>query len=149
MSGTNSGFDAAEFRSSIQDAMLMGLPNSSSDMPTFLFEESSPVYPLGTALDENGRPYDLTIKPTSTPLANVKIKCAVEYGGQNSQNLESVGEFDETKAILTVLDEDYELVKEADYVLLGTDRYQIRYRTVIGLFNVDVWRLYLYAVDET
>lgn len=143
-----SGFNAAAFRDGVTFAMTMGLPQDTSQRATFYFQETT-SYPNGTALDSEGRPFDLTIEPTVTSPAPVQIPCAVEFVAAWDGS-SPVGVFESTKAVITILDTNWPAVEDAIEVSLGGDRYKIAYKEPpLGLFDVTVYRLRCEAIDET
>jgi hypothetical protein len=150
MAGTSSNFDAAAFRSAIQGVMTMGLSNVSSELPTFIFPTTY-SYPPGTTLDEQGKPYDLTILPLATPKASVQATCAIEWaaGTDTDMKIEPIGDIQETDIVLTMLDVDYATVRGAAWVQIGKSKYEIHYiEPPLGLFDVTVYRLHAKTVDE-
>jgi hypothetical protein len=142
------GFDADAFRAAIRNTMLMGLPSSVPDTVTFTWKESRTY---NVARDSTGTPFARTAVPTSTTQhADVQVPVAVEFQQTNQVSGTGAGRFDAASAKITVLDVDYELIKDADYVLLGGDKYEIEYTAPpVGLFTVDVFTLYLRVTDET
>jgi hypothetical protein len=147
MAGTNPAFDATTFRDGIRFAMNMGLPSNVADRPTFYFT-STVTYPLGTPLDENGVPFDPTVAPSVTTPPFVRVPCAVETSIALADEL-PVGMFRKAKATLTLLDQDYQLVKDATEVSLGGDRYVISdSEPPLGMFDVTIYRLICFGKDE-
>lgn len=147
MATSNPAFDPAVFRTAIQNTMNMGLPTTVSEQPTFYFAKTR-SYPVGTALDEDGLPFDPTITPTITSPPAKRVPCAVEFTPVETDEL-PVGTLRKTKATLTLLDEDYKKIKDAIEVALGGDRYIISYLAPpLGLFEVTVYQLICYGKDE-
>lgn len=147
MAGSNSAFDPALFRDAIQATMNMGLPTNTTEQPTFHFPTVR-SYPVGTALDEDGFPFDPTITATVTTPPSKRVACAVEFTPVDSDEL-PVGTLRKTKAVLTLLDIDYTKIKNAHEVSLGKDRYIISYvQPPLGLFEVTVYQLTCYGKDE-
>lgn len=145
---SGSGFDAGAFRDGVHFAMNMGLPPTVSSRATFLFK-STTTYPVGTALDSEGKPFDLSIAPIVVSPDPVQIPCAVEF--VSAWDKESpVGVFESTKAIITILDTEWSKVKDAVEVKLGGNTYAILYQEPpLGLFDVEIYRLRCEAKDET
>lgn len=145
---TGSGFDAADFRAGISFAMTMGLPQDTSERATFHFRQTI-SYPLGTRLDSEGKPFDLTIEPEVDGPEPVQIPCAVEFFGAYGEE-GPVGVFESARAIITILDTNWPTVENAIEVTLGGDRYTIAYKEPpLGLFDVTIHRLRCEAIDET
>lgn len=147
-SGAASGFDSAGFRAAIRFAMTMGAPPVTADKATFRFRKTR-SFPTGTRLDQEGNPLDPTIavtvvEPTPVVLDNV----AVEFQTADPQEL-PVGNFRPTKAVLTLLDEEWATVDEAIEVQLGGDTYVIGYvHPPLGLFDVGVIQVSCFGVNE-
>jgi hypothetical protein len=140
------GFDADLFRSAITSAMEMGLPQETSERATFRWHTS---YTYDVA-DPEGNPYDFNGEPATTvSKPDVQVPVAVQFFGSDG-NGTAMGEFDNNRTILTILDIHYEQVKDADQVLLGGNTYVIDYvAPPTGLFEVTVYNLYIMSVDES
>lgn len=148
MAGSNPAFDPAVFRQAIRDTMIMGLPNATAEKPTFRWNPDKTF----TTADPAGQPYDLTASPVDTDAPpDVQIPCAVEFSARPAGSLDTViGEFDTSRVIITILDEDYALIEGADQVLLGENTYNIQFvGPPLGLFEVTVYQLYAIARDES
>ena len=142
-----SGFDATKFRDGIKFAMSMGLPENSSERVTFRWKTT---YSFGIE-DTSGNPYDFTSVPEQTfSKDDVLVVAAVEFIPVSKPEGTSMGQFESPEAIITVLDEEYVLVSDADEVLLGGNTYKITYTAPpIGLFGVTVYQIHAIAVDES
>lgn len=143
-----SGFNAAEFRDAIKFAMRMGLPESVNERATFRWSTEKTY---GNA-DPSGQPYSWSTAPSDVEShPDVQIDVAVEFQRYSSgEGNTSVGQFQTTSVVLTVLDEDYALIEGADKVLLGGNVYTIEYvAPPFGLFEVTVYQIYLRAEDES
>jgi hypothetical protein len=148
MAGTNSAFNATQFRQVIRETMLMGMPNAVQERATFRWDPAK-SYPVA---DPAGNPYDLTSAPTTTTThADVQVPVAVEFSARPAGSMDTVmGEFDTSRVIITVLDEDYEQIVGADLVIMGGNTYDIQFvGPPIGLFEVTVYQLYALARDES
>jgi hypothetical protein len=151
VAGTDSSFDAADFRANIRATMNMGLSNVTADQPLFIFNASSTSYPAGTALDEAGQPFDFTVTPTVTQKNAVRVPCAVTWGSglDSIISTQAGGDFTRADAVLTMLDVDYTLVKDADYCQINNTKYEIRYiQPAVGLFDVTVYQLHLFTWNQ-
>lgn len=151
MAGSSPDFDAAGFREAMRATMMMGFSTSTPEWPTFYFNPTGYTYPPGTLLDETGKPYDFAVKATPTQAAAISVPCAIEWGSGKTVDykIEAVGDFQYGDMVLTLLDVDYALVKTADYVMMGTQKYEIRFlEPQIGLFDVSVYRFHCRAVQE-
>lgn len=134
--------------------MTMGLPSEgnqatpSSLAATFRWDKQQTF----DNVDPSGTPYDLTVSPvTDTTPADVQIPVAVEFSARPAGSLDTnLGEFDSSRAILTILDEHWVQVQGADQVLLGENVYDIQFTgPPIGLFEVTVFQVYCLARDES
>lgn len=145
MAGNLSGFNADTFRSQITATMIMGLPATQAEQPTFYFRSTS-TYPNGTKLDTEGRPIDPRIKPTVTEAApSIQVPCAVEFSPDTTNDEGMAGTFWQTRAVVTVLDTQYEQVKDAIEVQLGGRRYNISFLAPpYGLGPVTIYQLHCF-----
>lgn len=155
MAGTDSRFDATEFRDAIEFAMTMGLPEDTDERPTFHFKavrayedrNGNPV--VDPRVDQDGNPIDPNIRVTTTPPDPVQIPCAVEFDTARPDE-RPVGSFKSTKASITILDVHWPQVEDAIEVELGGDRYAISYeRPPNGLFEATVHTVECFAIAET
>lgn len=144
--GFGTGFNAAQFRTAIKNAMRMGLPNTVSERATFRW---TPNYTYQTA-DPGGTPYDLKSEPVTEDIReDVQVDCAVEFVSRaTASGGTPIGVFDAARAVITVLDTDYAAIAGADQVILGGDVYKVDYvAPPMGLFEVTVYQIYATAVD--
>lgn len=131
------GFVASDFRDAIRFAMNMGAPAATEDQVTFVWDDDK-TYAVA---DQAGRPYNWTEPPatdvTHDPvvLTYVAVEMAAEPAGEGT----SVGTFRESRGVLTLLDEDYNTVKDADHVHFGGRVFEMGEPTPVGLFDVTVW----------
>lgn len=148
MAGQNTSFNPQTFRDGILFAMNMGMPNTVQDQCTFYFK-STRSFPPGTALDDNGEPYDVSVVVVEVNPDPVIVPVAVEFDKAENSELPA-GVLRHTKVTLTILDTYWPQVADAIEVSLGQDRYFIEYeKPVLGLFDVDVHQLVCFARDET
>lgn len=148
VSGFGGGFNAEQFRTAIKNTMRMGAPQDTAQRATFRWKTIK-THSRG---DRGGKPWDLTATPTAvTERDDVQVDVAVEFSARTTLSGGTpIGEFDTPRAVITVLDEDYELIEGANFVLLGGNTYKIDFiAPPIGLFTVTVWQIYASAVDET
>lgn len=141
-------FPSDEFRDAITNTMIMGLPNKESEEVEFSWAKDVTY----TIQDSDNKPYSLSTS-ASTPVTDdtpdpVKISVAVEYIHRAPDGT-PLGEFDNPRAVLTILDVEYEKVRGADYVTLGGNKYMISYVLVEALFDVDVYTLQATALEES
>lgn len=155
MAGTYSGFDAEQFRSAIRFAMEMGTHPNPDVAPTFVFPPGPATYfkdgveVTNPALDSDGYPFDPGIVKEQTPGARVQVNCAVDVGKADADEI-PVGNFRPVKATVTLLDEDYALVKGCREMILNEDTYVYGYEPgAVGLFEVGIHVMIFYALQET
>lgn len=152
MAGTNPSFDPAAFRDAIRFAMTMGTPNSTNDVATFRWN----VLRTYGVQDSAGNPFDWTETATTTndPL-DVQVPVAIQFvSGVGTTTDTSMGQFDASRIVVTVLDEDYALLTQdgrfADLIVSGETTYKINFvEPPVGLFGVDVWSIHAQAEDES
>lgn len=142
----NQGFSSAQFKDAIHLAMQMGAAPDPADQVKFHFP--SQLVFNGSA-DGQEVPFDPTATVTSTTPTPVHVDCAIEYLDYEDQ-VTSFGLMAPTRVALTLLDDDYEQVKDCSYVVIGGDRYDYR-RTEppAGLFDVGLYVMHFTARNET
>ena len=154
--GISADFDAEQFRKSIRFAMQMGTPPDEGKQPVFVFRPTSRSYwkngvQLGSAprLDRDGKPLDPKVEVRVVEAATKTVDCAVEIVRADAAEL-PVGTFRQTKAIVTLLDEQYEQVKGCTELVFNGDRYRFGYEPEgLGLFSVGINTMIFYPVEET
>lgn len=146
MAGSNSAFNAENFRTVIRQTMTMGLSNTVSEQPTFQWK------PIKTYVhnDPDGKPYDFTESPvTDIDHVDVRVPCAVEFVAGPTEGV-PFGAIESANVRLTLLDEDYQQIVGASQVLLGENVYIIKFvEPPTGLFDVTVYTIHASALDET
>lgn len=156
MANALSGFDPDNFRTQIRNTMIMGLPQQVVQRPTFYstsvvqwpthYDSGDPI-----TFDDDGYPLDPTVRPIPpTQQTGIQVACAVEFKATQDDNETVVGNFRDTAAILTLLDTEYELVKNCDQVKLGGNmQFYINYTAPpLGLGPVTVYQMYLSPTGE-
>jgi hypothetical protein len=141
------GFDADVFRTQIRNAMTMGLPESSEDRATFRWRTTKTF----ARADRGGSPYDFSEPAASvTAKPDVQVPVAVEFHTNSTVDRgTAMGRFDPTRAVITVLDEDYKQVEGANEVLLGGTSYDVQYVSPpMGLFSVTIYQIHVQSRDE-
>lgn len=146
MAGSSNAFNAARFRSAIRSVMTMGTPPVSGDQLRFYW---NPTRSATATKDGEGIPFDPSAPVATTTHAPVSLPCAIEYIDAAGQPT-PFGAIAPSKVRVTLLDEDYDQVKDADYVLISGDRY-IRHHEPpsYGLFTVGVHQIIYTAENET
>ncbi len=141
-------FDRVAFEAGIRLAMNLGLPAAEEDRPLFRFPRVR-AYPPGTVLDHEGHPLDPNVAPTITTQTPVRIPCAIEWDDASPDQLPP-GVRVPTRLTITMLDDEYQQVKDAVIVEVGGDRYQISHvAPPVALSDSGVWTLIAYAEAET
>lgn len=153
MAGTNLAFNASEFRTSIRQTMEMGMPTAVGDRLTWHWNRDRTFNPD----DPVGNPYAWT-QPTVTdvpgnpdePDGSLVVTYALEFSSRLSSSDETpLGQFDTSRAVVTLLDEEYALISSADYASISGSIYEIDFSgPPMGLFEVTVHQVYLSARDE-
>lgn len=151
MAGLSDAFNADEFRENIRATMIMGLTNNTAGQPKFIFPPTSESYAAGEELDTSGVAYDLAVEPTVVVKDPIQVPCALRWtsGGATQPDGSRVGDFEEADIVCTIMDEEYEQVKGAHRVEIDGTEYEIRFtEPSIGLFNVTVYQLHLFTVNQ-
>lgn len=156
MAGSHPDFPAQEFRAGIREAMLMGFPGATLQRPTFRWVTERTFTGAGVS-PVSGRPYDWGKQPAaSAKVADLQVTCVAIQAKPSMDLATAVGEFDETKLTVVLLDDEYdELLTHGagdlpDVILLGATEYTnvIELQTM-GLFDVDVHTLFGSAADTS
>lgn len=139
------GFDANAVRAGLRLAMTVGLAPDAGDQPTFFMpavETSSAV------LDQGGVPFSPAGQRTFAPRTSFTVPCGVEYQ-DGPGKLENFGVIVPSKVILTLLDEDYDVVKGFEFVVISGTRYFYR-RTEPqkGLVTLGIWKVHCVSEDQ-
>lgn len=143
-----SSFNAARFRTAIRNTMTMGMPNATADKATFRWTTQHTYNPQ----DRLDDPYTFTQTATTTTThADVIVPVAWEFSARPSASVQTtVGEFDVSRVVITILDVDYDLVRGADLIVMGGNTYTIEFvAPPMALFEVDVFQIYCVARDES
>lgn len=156
-SSFSGGFNEPVFRDAIFNTMLMGLPEDPTERLTFWWRRQQVFSPD----DPAGHPYDWTSAPiTDTPGnpaltdsgtdQSLQVPYALEFSARPAGSSNTVlGEIDTSRAVVTMMDKDFEQIKTADYATVGVVTYRIQFTAPpLGLFGVTVWTIYLESEDE-
>ncbi len=145
MAGTSTQFSAARFRTAIHAAMAMGTPPDPADQIRFYWNDTRTS---AVPVDTEGVPFDPSAVITTTSRASVTRPCAVEYIDANGQPT-PFGSVAPSKVRITLLDEDYVVVHDADYVVISGDRYlRLLEPPSYGLYDVGVHQILYVAENE-
>lgn len=154
--GISVDFDGEGFRRAIKFAMEMGTNPDPDKSPIFIRKGQARTYwkddvQLGSVprLDRDGQPLDPQIEIRRESDDQVLVDCAIEVVRADAEEL-PVGAFRLTKLVVTLLDEQYELVNDCRELLYNGDRYMFGYEPESnGLFDVGVYTMIFYAKDES
>lgn len=154
--GIDVTFDNDGFRKAIRFAMQMGTNPDADKRPYFVKKSGARTYwKNGVQLssvprtDRDGNPLDPDIEVRSTPDENLVVDCAIEVERAEADEL-PVGNFRPTKVVVTLLDDQYQIVKDCRELLYNGDRYLYGYEPESnGLFEVGVYTMIFYAKDES
>lgn len=146
VSGFGENFDSTIFRNNIKNVMRMGAPNAIEERVTFCWPAEKTY--VGK-VDPSGRPYDLAAATSAVVQKDdIQVDCAVELLDRNPTGT-PIGEFNNPRATITVLDVDYEKIKGSTIVLIGGNTYDVNYVEPVGLFDVTIFTIHAQAVDES
>lgn len=156
MAGTNPAFDADVFRQAILDTMEMGMPTTLTERVTFHWNRERTF----AQEDRAHHPYDVhgatpvTDEPQDedNPDDTKQIVYALEFAARPAGSSEvQFGQFDTSRAILTVLDSEWAMIADPkpDYATIDGAHYDIDFSAPpVALFEATVYTLYLTARDE-
>lgn len=144
-------FIASEFRSVIKTTMRMGIPEAPEERLIWHFNPVKAYSPQDAAL----KPYDYSTPPVldqpsdpDNPDGSKVVDYALEFASGTSLEAD-IGRFDTSRAVVTLLDVDYEEIRNADYAMIGRTYYEIKFvGPPLGMFDVTVYQVYLNARDQ-
>lgn len=137
MANANSEFDADAFRTGIRFVYNLAAPPVAEEQITF-FYNSQLIY--NTPVDGEDTPFDpqATVQRVA-PRAVKNVPCGIEYFDAAHQEI-VFGTVTASKIHVTLLDEDYQRVKGANYVVLGGEKYLYKVTEApSGLFDVGLY----------
>lgn len=129
----------------------MGMPQNPAEQLRWMWKRNKTYSPQ----DRVKKPYDWTqATVTDTPGnpdepdGELIVDYALEFTPRRDVQTD-VGVFNLAQAIVTLMDTDYELVKSADYAMIGSVYYVIDYAgPPMGLFAATVYQVYLKPRDD-
>lgn len=137
-------FPAARFRDAIRGVWEMGATPDEQRV-TFCW---NPVTTYPGAKDSTGIAFDPAAQPVTVQKPKVVIPCGVEYA-QASGDATNFGEIVASRIKITLFDEDYETIKESDYVELEGEKYTYHHdEPPYGLFQVGLHVLVYEAEND-
>lgn len=141
----------AALRETLRQTMVMGLPETASERPTFYFEGEKTF----ADADLEGSPWDWTDTPTTdTGAAPIQVLCAYEFFsplGRQGSFLTEVGEFNPTTVKVTMFEDEFNAVYGFTYMTIGPSdqRWYFRFYTpAIGLNDLTVYELHCVATGS-
>lgn len=144
------GFDADAVLAGLHKAMGFGEPTRTDDKATFFFPKTRTSTPSGASADQDDIPFDVTVPVVaadSHPKATVA--CAVEYVDA-TEIVTTAGDVTPSKIVITILDPEWQQVKDFSFVVAGGDKYiRGRVEPPVALGSIDVWTVHCTAEDES
>ena len=154
--GFSSAFDSSLFNNAIRFAMQMGAPLQEELRPTFVFASAGVSYwrgedeVLNPRVDRDGSPLDPEIEERQVPPRRIQVDCAVEVERGALAGETPVGNFQQTRLVVTLLEEQYAQVKGCASCEYNGDNYLYAFEPDnFGLFDAGVHTLIFNAEDET
>lgn len=145
MAGTQRGFDADKFRTAIRFVFTMAAPPEVEQQLIFGFAED--VSFTGPA-DGDAVPFDPSAPITRTVRTPLSRPCDVQFD-RATDEITAFGVVIPAKITVTLLDEDYNDVQDATWVLVNGNRYLRHYeKPSYGLFDVGLHEMVFLAEDE-
>jgi len=140
-------FDEARVLDGIRKAMGFGEPTRPEDKVTFYFNARSEA--VGD-VDDEGVPFNPDDRVTNIREGETKVvDCVVEYQDRAPQT-ETFGVYIPARVILTMLDPDWQQVKDFSYVKAGGDIYhRSTVEPPVALGSIDVWSVICLAEGES
>jgi len=153
--GIDFDFPTEEVSNGLRFAMQMAAPNDTSLQATFVFPATGATYSKGGSpvvdplLDGAGKPLDPDVLVTQTVPDPVQVDCVVEIVKADAGEL-PVGRYAPTKAVVTVLGDQYDEIVGCKELQFNGDRYAFGYEPDgVGLFDLDVHTMVFFAMDES
>lgn len=142
-------FPQADFEAAIRGVMDMAAPNDPLQKATFRWKENREF----VHADRAGRPLTLTSAPVSVEShPDVQVRCIISFQSSigNNELFTPVAEFDRPRVVIQMFDDEYQLIKGSNEVLLGLNTYSIKYiEPPQGLFESGFWIIHAQAEDES
>lgn len=141
-------FDETKFRDGIIFAMGLGLPDNKDERITFRWTTKKD-YPIA---DAGGNPYSWTSDPSKIEKhPDVQVPAAIKFSPRTATGSDNgpFGQINNPIIEVTILDEQYELVKTANLIVLADAEYTINFvKPPDGLFGVTIYTIFASALDE-
>ncbi len=156
MAGSDSRFDATEFRDAIHFAMTMGFPEDTQEQITWQWRTEREF----VREDSGGEPFEWSASQvvSENEISDMIVRCALKFetgsGGQRVGGT-VLGVMDTSNATVTLLDEEYDALLEhgdgnfPDQAVIDNAVYQVQFiKPPTGLFEVTVYEVLIQAIDE-
>lgn len=138
-------FDKAAVLAGLHIAMGFGTPTRTEDRATFFVPRE--VAETAAPSDISGVPFSPTIQRVAN-LSRVQVACVVDFFDAQGV-VETFGTTSPTRIKLTLLDAEWQQVKEFSYVVAGGDKYiRAKVQPPIALGTIDVWEVWANAENE-
>jgi hypothetical protein len=145
--GFGNVFNADQFKAAIRSTMLMGMPEEPSERITFRWTPNRSY----TSADSAGNPWSWEDVPVSEDAPeDVQVPAAVEFSARPAGSMDTpIGQFDTSRVIVTLLDDDFEQIRGADLIMIDGATYDVMFvGPPVGLFSVTVYSVFGEARDE-
>ena len=140
------GFNEQAFRDAIRSTMQMSTPSAVEERATLIWET------LATFTNPNsaGRPFNFNQAPlTVESHEEVQVDCTYEFVERAGHGT-AIGQFENPRLKLYVMDEDYELIKGANKIRIGGNLYTINFvEPPVSLFLPTLYTIHCMADDES
>jgi hypothetical protein len=138
-------FPSDKFRNAIRFVFEMAASTDEDRKLTFHFADTVTV--TGTA-DSEEVPFDPTVPVTRVVKTPVTVPCDIEFQ-QAGDEPTAFGVVVPAKVKVLLLDEDYELVKDASFIVVNGDKYTRNYEPPdFALFDVGLHEMVFIAENE-
>ena len=142
---------ADTLREQLRRTMVMGMPVTASERPTFYFEGEQTF----DDADLEGSPWDWTDIPSAdTARTPVQALCAYEFFsplGRQGAFLTEVGEFNPTTVVITMFEDEFAEVAGFTYCTIGpsTQRWYFRFfKPAVSLGSLTVYQVHCVATGD-
>lgn len=155
--GISVNFPTETFNNAIRFAMQMAAPMEEYKRVTFIMPVSGlPTYwkngnPVNSPrVDRDGNPLDAEIERRDPVPEEIQVDCAWEIVGGGGDDETPVGAFQQTRLVVTLLEEQYQEIVGCQAVRYNGDDYLYAYEPDnYGLFDAGVHTLIFTAKEET
>lgn len=154
--GISASFDPNQFRNAIRFAMQMGAPPDVSKQAVFIKKNTERTYwknsvqVMNPRLDRDRLPLDPEVVVLEGTDEEITVDCAIEITPVAGDELPIGMTNASSKATVTLLDNQYALVKGAQELRYNGDIYKYGSEPEgLGLFTVGINTLIFYAEQET